>query len=98
METLALLPLVTIAINTGLPTVGCYATNTVGYHACNSTGVVSISMELFNHGYVVTTRVLHSNNGPRSNTSQYYGGSWKDRMVGVDWRAIVNAVINFQVL
>jgi hypothetical protein len=28
-------------------------------------------MELFDHGYVVTTRVLHSNDGTRSNTSQY---------------------------
>jgi hypothetical protein len=50
METLALLPLATIATNTGLPTIGCYATNTVGYHARNSTGVVSVSMEPFHHG------------------------------------------------
>jgi hypothetical protein len=71
METLALLPLVTIETNTGLLTIDCYATNTVGYHARNSTGVVSVSMETFDHGYVVTTRVLHSNDGPRSNTSQY---------------------------
>jgi hypothetical protein len=28
-------------------------------------------MELFDHGYLVTTRVLHSNDGLRSNTSQY---------------------------
>jgi hypothetical protein len=60
METLALLKLVTIA------------TNTVGYHARNSTGVVSVSMELFDHDYLVTTRVLHSNYGLRSNTSQYH--------------------------
>jgi hypothetical protein len=33
--------------------------------------VVSVSMELFDHGYVVTTRVLHSNDGLRSNTSHY---------------------------
>jgi hypothetical protein len=69
METLVLLPLVTIATNTGLPTIGCYATNTVGYHARNSTGVVGVSMELFDHGYVVTTGVLHSKDGPQSNTS-----------------------------
>jgi hypothetical protein len=58
METLALLPLVTIATNTGLPTIGCYATNIVGYHATNivgyharnSTVVVSVSMEPLNHG------------------------------------------------
>jgi hypothetical protein len=68
METLALLPLVTIATNTGHPTIGCYATNTVGYHARNSAGVASVFMELFDHGYVVTTRVLHSNDDPRSNT------------------------------
>jgi hypothetical protein len=43
MENLALLLLVTIATNTGLPTIGCYATNTVGNHARNSTGVVSVS-------------------------------------------------------
>jgi hypothetical protein len=42
METLALLQLVTIATNTGLPTIGCYATNTVGNHARNSIGVVSV--------------------------------------------------------
>jgi hypothetical protein len=71
MEILALIPLVTIETNTGLPAIGCYATNTVGYHACNSTGVVSVSMKLFDNGYVVTTRVLHSNDSPRSNTSQY---------------------------
>jgi hypothetical protein len=69
MKTLALLPLVTIATNTDLPTIGCYATNTVVYHARNSTGVVSVSMELFAHCYVVTTRVLRSNDRPRSNTS-----------------------------
>jgi hypothetical protein len=28
----------------------------IGYRARNSTGVVSVSMELFDHGYVVTTR------------------------------------------
>jgi hypothetical protein len=39
METLAVLPLVTIATNIGLPTIGCCATNTVGYHARNSTAV-----------------------------------------------------------
>jgi hypothetical protein len=50
METLALLPLVTIATNTGLPAIGCYATNAVGYHARNSTGVVSVSMEPFDDG------------------------------------------------
>jgi hypothetical protein len=37
--------LVTIATNTGLPTIGCYATSTVCYHARNRTGVVSVSME-----------------------------------------------------
>jgi hypothetical protein len=35
----------------------------------NNTGVVSISMELFDYGYLVVTRVLHSNNGLWSNTS-----------------------------
>jgi hypothetical protein len=55
-----------IATNTGLPTIGCYATNTVGYHARNSTGVVIVSMEPFEHGYLVTTRMLHSNDGLRS--------------------------------
>jgi hypothetical protein len=50
METLALLPFVTMATNTGFPTIGCYATNTVGYHARNSTAVVSVSMETFDHG------------------------------------------------
>jgi hypothetical protein len=50
METLALLQLVTIATKTGLPNIGCYATNTVGYHAHNSTAVVSVSMEPFDHG------------------------------------------------
>jgi hypothetical protein len=65
METLALLPLVTIATNSGLPTIGCYATNTVGYHARNSTGVVSVSVEPFDHSYLLTTRVLHSNDGIR---------------------------------
>jgi hypothetical protein len=49
METLALLPLVTIATNTELPTIGCYATSTVGYHAHNSTGMASVSMEPFDH-------------------------------------------------
>jgi hypothetical protein len=28
-------------------------------------------MEPFDHGYLVTTRVLHSNDGLQSNTSQY---------------------------
>jgi hypothetical protein len=51
METQALLPLVTIATNTGLPTIGCYATNTVGYHSRNSTGMVSVSMETFDRGW-----------------------------------------------
>jgi hypothetical protein len=37
----------------------------------NNTGVVSVSMELFDYGYLVTTRVLHINDGLRSNTSQY---------------------------
>jgi hypothetical protein len=55
MGTLALLPLVTIATNTGLATIGCYATNTVGYHARNSTAVVSVSMEPFDHGCIITT-------------------------------------------
>jgi hypothetical protein len=31
-------------------------------------------MELFDYGYLVTTRVLHSNDGLRSNTSQYFPG------------------------
>jgi hypothetical protein len=57
MEIQALLPLVTIATNTGLPTIGCYATNIVGYHAHNNTGVVSVSIELFDHGYVVMKSV-----------------------------------------
>jgi hypothetical protein len=35
----------------------------------NNTGVVSVSMELFDYGYLVTTRVLHSNDSLRSNTS-----------------------------
>jgi hypothetical protein len=43
MENLALLPLVTMATNTGLPTIACYATNTFGNHARNNTGVVSVS-------------------------------------------------------
>jgi hypothetical protein len=50
METLALPPLVTIAANTDLPTIGCYETNTLGYHARKSTGVVSVAMEPFDHG------------------------------------------------
>jgi hypothetical protein len=50
METLALLPLVTTATNNGLPNIGCYATNTVGYLARNSPGVVRVSTELFDHG------------------------------------------------
>jgi hypothetical protein len=37
----------------------------------NNTGEVSASMEPLDHGYLVTTRVLHSNDGLRSNTSQY---------------------------
>jgi hypothetical protein len=37
----------------------------------NNAGVVSVSMELFDYGYLVTTRVLHINDGLRSNTSQY---------------------------
>jgi hypothetical protein len=37
----------------------------------NNTRVVSVSMELFEYGYLVTTRVLHSNDGLLSNTSQY---------------------------
>jgi hypothetical protein len=37
----------------------------------NNTGVVSVFMELFDYDYLVTTRVLHSNDGLRSNTSQY---------------------------
>jgi hypothetical protein len=37
----------------------------------NNTGVVSVSMELFNYGYLVTTRVLPSNDGLQSNTSLY---------------------------
>jgi hypothetical protein len=40
----------------------------------NNTGVVSVSMELFDYGYLVTTRLLHSNDGLRSNTSQYVAG------------------------
>jgi hypothetical protein len=60
---MALLLLVTIATNTDLPTIGCYATSTVGYHARNSTGVVRVSMEPFDHGYLVRTRVLHINDG-----------------------------------
>jgi hypothetical protein len=59
MKTLALLPLVTIATNTGLPTIGCCATNTLGYQARNSTAVVSVSMEPFDHGcYATNTRLL----------------------------------------
>jgi hypothetical protein len=50
MEKLALLPLVTIATNTGLQTIGCYATTSVGYHARNSTAMVIVSMETFDHG------------------------------------------------
>jgi hypothetical protein len=65
IENVALLMLVTIATNTDLPTIGCYATNTVGYHARKITRVVSVSMEPFDHGYLVTTRVLHSNDGLR---------------------------------
>jgi hypothetical protein len=37
----------------------------------DNTAVVSISMELFDYGYLVTTRVLHSNHGLRLNTSHY---------------------------
>jgi hypothetical protein len=33
----------------------------------NNTGVVSVSMEIFNYGYVVTTKVFNSNDGLRSN-------------------------------
>jgi hypothetical protein len=35
----------------------------------NNTGVLSVSMVLF--GYLATTRVLHSNDGLRSNKSLY---------------------------
>jgi hypothetical protein len=49
--------------NAGLPTVGCYATN--------NTGVVGVSMEMFNYGCLAVTRVLHSNDGIRPDTSQY---------------------------
>jgi hypothetical protein len=45
--------------------------NTVDCHARNSTGVMSVSMETFDHGCIVTTSVLHSNDGLRLNTSQY---------------------------
>jgi hypothetical protein len=38
----------------------------------NNTVVVSVSMELFDYGYLVMTRVLHSNDGLWSNTSQYF--------------------------
>jgi hypothetical protein len=40
----------------------------------NNTGLASISMELFDYGYLVTTRVLHVNDGLRSNVSQYVDG------------------------
>jgi hypothetical protein len=36
----------------------------------NNTGVVSVFTELFDYGYLVMTRVLHSNDGLQSNTSQ----------------------------
>jgi hypothetical protein len=49
--------------NTGFPTVGCYATNT-GERIHGD----------FNYGCLATTRVLHSNNGIRPNTSQYFVG------------------------
>jgi hypothetical protein len=38
----------------------------------NTTGVVSASMELFDYGYLVTTRVLHSNDGLQLNASHYH--------------------------
>jgi hypothetical protein len=38
----------------------------------NNTGMASVSMELFDYGYLVTTRVLHSNDGFRSNTYNMY--------------------------
>jgi hypothetical protein len=38
----------------------------------NNTGVVSVSVELFDYSYLVMTRVLHSNDGLQLNTSQYY--------------------------
>jgi hypothetical protein len=44
---------------------------TVGYQATRQYRVVSVPMETFDHGYVITTKVLHSNDGPRSNTPQY---------------------------
>jgi hypothetical protein len=37
----------------------------------NNTGVVSVSMGLFDYDYLVTTRRLHSKDDLRSNTSQY---------------------------
>jgi hypothetical protein len=52
---------------------------TVGYHATRQYQVVSVSMEPFDHGYLVTSRVLHSNDGLRSNTSQYYAHSINEK-------------------
>jgi hypothetical protein len=61
--------------NTGLPTVGCYATKTglptVGY--CGNQqyrGGERIHGD-FNYGCLAMGRVPHSNDGIRPNTSQY---------------------------
>jgi hypothetical protein len=43
----------------------------------NNTGVMSVSMELFDYDYLVATRVLHSNDGLRPNTAQYTGEKWE---------------------
>jgi hypothetical protein len=38
----------------------------------SNTEVVSVSIGIFDYGYLVTTRVLHNNDGFQSNTSQYW--------------------------
>jgi hypothetical protein len=55
----------------------------------NSTGVVSVSMGIFDYGYLVTTRVLHSNDGLRSNTSQYFQKFFQDECLGDIQEAII---------
>jgi hypothetical protein len=64
-------------------TVGCYATNTarptVGCYATNSTGVVSVSMEIFNYSCLVTAAF--------GQTRQYYimTGFVSNRVVDLIW-------------
>jgi hypothetical protein len=45
----------------------------------NSTGVASVSMEVFNYGCLEMARVLYSNDGIQPTTSQYFGKSAENR-------------------